>query len=121
MWANVEYYTEEYLFGRSPTIPEADFPYWEKQARSRINRNNVEIEDVPICLKECVCEVAEALCQDDTAPKPGDIKSESNAGYSYTLQDRGMSQADFESQIQAIIVKHLSGTALHNSFVFKGV
>ncbi len=32
MYADYGYYTDGYLLGRSPAVPEAVFPYWEKQA-----------------------------------------------------------------------------------------
>jgi len=121
MWANVEYYTEEYLLGRSPTIPPQEYAYWEKQARSAINRNHIEIEEVPDALKECVCEVAEYLFTRDQANSPDTIKSFSNDGYSESYADQSMTAAEEQVDIREIITRHLSGTDLHNDFIFAGV
>ena len=38
MYADYEYYISEYLLGRSPAVPESEFLFWEKQARTEIDR-----------------------------------------------------------------------------------
>ena len=38
MYADYGYYTDGYLLGRSPAVPEAVYPYWEKQAERVLNQ-----------------------------------------------------------------------------------
>ena len=120
MWADVQYYIGGYLLGRQPAIPTAEFAYWEKAARTLINRRNVTLEEIPDALKMCVCEVAEALFRQNQAPKAGDLKSESNGGYSWTAQEAQKAE-DFDTAIRGIVSKHLAFTELHNSFIYSGV
>ena len=121
MWVDFQYYNEAYLLGRSPTIPESEFLYWEKQAQSKINRNNAEIEDAPGPLKECVCEVAEYIYSRAQANSPETVKSFSNDGYSESYADQSKTTVEEQADIWEIIARHLSGTELHNDFVFSGI
>ena len=120
MWATLDFYHNEYLLGDSPLIPNAAFPRWEQSARVTINRRRIELEEIPDYLKQCTCEVAEALFTQSQAPKAGELKSESNAGYSWTATP-GQETREFNSNIRGIIIKHLAGTELHNYFVCSGV
>ena len=46
MWLTWAVYNSEYLMGKSPTIPQAEFPFWEKQARTLINRRHVKFDSL---------------------------------------------------------------------------
>jgi len=112
MWAGVEYYSKEYLLGRQPSIPLKEFLYWEKRARSEIGRDHVGLEEVPGYLKDCVCEVAEYLHMRKVSNLDS-VESFSNDGFSVKQTN--------ENHVRAIIQRHLSGTELHNAFIFSGV
>jgi len=121
MWVDAEYYETEYLLGRQPAIPLSEFVYWEQAARVEINRNKVEIVEAPDELKQCVCEVAEALHEQSKASSLDRVKSFSNDGYSVAYAADSKTPDDLARTIRAIVAKHLAGTELHNQFVFAGV
>jgi hypothetical protein len=131
-WCDTAYYTDDYLLGRSPTIPEAEFLYWEKQAEKRINQKRVTVDDPPDCLKDCACAVAERLYLQSLAQgvRQGDgaanLHSFSNDGYSESYTDtlapyRAMTKRQVDAEIAGIVSEYLSGTELHNDFIYRGV
>ncbi len=65
-YVNYNYYINDYLLGKSPVVPEEVFPYYEKQARSEVDRytfNRLLAHPSLISNKvqDCVCELAELL------------------------------------------------------------
>jgi hypothetical protein len=120
-WVNWTFYKEEYRMNTDPAIPESGFAFWEKQARRKINRKHIVLDPVPEIMKECVCEVAEHLYKCDKANDPNAIKSYSNDGYSETYVTQCKSAKDEEIELREIITRHLSGTELHNDFLYSGV
>jgi len=115
------YYETEYLIGRQPLIPSSDFAYWEKAARSEINKKNLALDDPPDNLKQCVCEIAEVLYTQAQASSLDRVKSFNNDGYSVTYSADSKTQNELAKTICGIVFKHLAGTNLHNLFVFAGV
>ena len=91
-WVNYDYYLNEYLLGKAPTIPEDDFDFYVRDAQNIINWRKKDIEKPASCLKNCTCEVAE-------------------------LVFKKTSQQD----IQKAITKNLVGTEYHNDFVYCGI
>jgi len=134
MWADFEYYETEFRVGAPVLIPEELFPFWEKQSRTKINWRKVEIDDPPDYLKDAVCAVAERLylqsqaiasSPDADGNTEAPIGSFSNDGYSVTYRDtmkqyRDMSQADIDAEIRGIAADYLTGTPLHNAFIYRG-
>ena len=124
MYADYGYYTDGYLLGRSPAVPEAVFPYWEKQAErvlnqytfSRLFSNFGLITDE---VKDCTCELAELLYQVDRASQQaseqgGFLTSFSNDGESGTFD---LSQSTFteegkQKKAREIIYRYLGNTGL---------
>ena len=124
MYADYGYYTDGYLLGRSPAVPEAVFPYWEKQAErvlnqytfSRLASNFGLITDE---VKDCTCELAELLYQADrtsqqASEQGGFLTSFSNDGESGTFD---LSQSNFTEEGKAgktkeIIYRYLGNTGL---------
>ena len=124
MYADYGYYTDGYLLGCSPAVPEAVFPYWEKQAErvlnqytfSRLVSNFGLITDE---VKDCTCELAELLYQADksaqqAAEQGGVLQSYSNDGESGTFD---LSQSTFteegkQKKIREIIYRYLGNTGL---------
>ena len=119
-WADAAFYENEYMMGRAPLIPLAEFAYWEARAAESINFKRVKIEEPPACLKNCVCEVATILYEADSSPKPGEVVSESNSSYSWKAQEARPVDA-VKRDIRDAVIKHLAGSELHDDFVFRAV
>lgn len=120
MFADVTFYTEEYLLGRANIIPLDEFLFWERKARDRINWRKIELTDIPEVLKLCTCEVAEAFYIDSEKEFMGMEPSQSVGAYSKGAVSVKQEQADFNSRVDEIIRRHLSGGPLHNALVFRG-
>ena len=91
IWVDWAYYTKNYLLGSTPRILEKEFLFWSKQAQMKINWKKVEIDEPKDILKDCVCEVAEAL---------------------FDKKD--------SATISQIVVGQLFNTEYHNDFVYAG-
>lgn len=77
MYADYSYYVSEYLLGRTPAVPEADFPYWEKQAGKEIDRHTfgrlkADTGRVTVDVQDCACAVTELLYKADVAAQAAD-------------------------------------------------
>jgi len=95
-WVDLDYYRNEYLLGRIPSIPDTDFLYLEQEAGTLINWRNIAKITPDEMLKNCVCEVAELI---------------------YSMQPQKVIYAG----IYPIVSKHLSLTKWHNNFVSRGI
>ena len=127
IYADWNFYTNEYLQGRSPSVPESEFTFWAREASYRINRNRIEFPegyDIPIELKLCTCEVAELLYANKDmvyGGMKGAITNERVGEYSVSYSDTKTPINEFYDTIQGVVNRRLDGTILHNSFVFRGV
>lgn len=122
VYADKEFYLNEFLLGRTAIIPDDDILYWLRKASSRINRKNIEIDEIPDYLKNCTCEVAEALFLDSEKKFIGMMPSSQSVGeYSKNSpSDSRQERKELESEINRIINDWLVETKLHNLFVFRG-
>lgn len=131
-WVDSDYYQNDYMPGRSPVIPVAEFPGWEKQAEYKINWKRVTMDDPPDYLKDCVCAVAErmyaqSLAQGVQAGGASPVTTGfSNDGYSEQFLNtlsayQNMSKAEVDREIAGIASEYLSGTPLHNQFCYRGI
>lgn len=126
MYADYRYYTEGYLLGKTPAVPEEIFPYWEKQARSQIDqytygRISADSDLISEKVKDCTCELAEFLYQADSVSQQGiqdgaagPISSYSNDGESASFDlSRSVYTEDGKSKkVKEIIYRYLSNTGL---------
>ena len=126
MYADYRYYTEGYLLGKSPAVPEEIFPYWEKQARNQIEqytfgRISADSDLISEKVKDCTCELAEFLYQADSVSQhgiqdgaAGPISSYSNDGESASFDlSRSVYTEDGKSKkVKEIIYRYLSNTGL---------
>lgn len=116
VYADYNYYTTEYLAGRSAAVSAADFPYYAKQASALINQythGNIKA-DIPEEVRLCCCELAEQSYADDTsesAQKAG-ILSESVQGWSQSYESSEARKAAFRSAQRDCIYKWLGSTGL---------
>lgn len=126
VYADYQYYANGYLLGREPVVPEKTFPYWEKQARTEVDKFTYErilthsglISDK---VKDCVCELAELLYQADSVAQQGlqqgaagPLTSYSNDGESGTfdLSKSTYTEEGKEKKAKEIIYRHLGNTGL---------
>ena len=123
MYVDYEYYSSEYLLGRSPAVPDTAFAYWEKEARLIVDKatygrlkSNASLIDENV--KDCVCAILELLYQSDKlsggGDTPGILASYSNDGESGTFD---LSQSDYTPdgkmwKIRSLLGLYLSGTGL---------
>ena len=125
-YVDFAYYTEEYLLGRETVVPDGVFAYWEKQARSEVDKHTFgRISSNPGLVsekvKDCVCELAELLYQADSvagqgldAGAAGPLASYSNDGESGTfdLSQSIYTEAGKAKKSREIIHRYLGNTGL---------
>lgn len=126
MYADYDYYISGYLLGNSPAVPEEVFPYWEKQARSQIDkctygRISADLSLISEKVKDCACEIAELLYQADSVVQQGmeegaagPIASYSNDGQSasFDLSSSVYTEDGKAKKVKEIIYRYLSNTGL---------
>ena len=86
IYADLEYYKEEYLIGRQAVIPDNDFPFYEKRARGFIDTftmNRIRVNNILEEIKQCICELAEYCYINEGSENKN---SESIAGRSVTYK-----------------------------------
>lgn len=125
-YAEQKYYVSGYLLGRSPAVPEAVFPYWEKQAEriidqytfDRVKRDNDLVSDE---VRDCTCELTELLYAADSVSQQtlqqggaGPLVSYSNDGESGTfdLSQSVYTESGKAAKISEIIYRYLGNTGL---------
>lgn len=126
MYADYEYYISEYLLGRSPAVPESEFLFWEKQARTEIDRftfGRVAADQTLVTepIKDCCCELTELLYQANQIVQQsaqsggaGPLSSYSNDGQSGTfdLSQSVYTETGRRKKSQEIIYRYLAHTGL---------
>jgi len=120
IFADADFYKNEYLLGRTEIIPLEEFLFWSRKASDRINRRKIELDKIPEVLKLCTCEVAEAFYVDSEKEFMSMEPSQSVGAYSKGAVNIKQEQADFNVRVDGIIRRHLAGTKLHDLFVFRG-
>ena len=116
-YANYQFYTDEYLTGKTPAVTAADFPYYARQASAIIDRfthNNIKGNDYPEEVSYCCCELAEMMYKTDSseAAQKGGISSESVQGWSQSYESAEARQSAFSSSQRSCIYKWLGATGL---------
>lgn len=132
MYADYQYYKNDYLLGRNPVIhDEKDFDFFERMAEKEINNQTFgRITDDSTLLsddvKNCICAVTEFLYKCDALDGEnyqtggGQLVSYSNDGDSGSYD---VSQSDYISgkarkkKIDSLVSFYLSGTGL----LYRGV
>lgn len=116
-YANYQFYTDEYLTGKTPAVTAADFPYYARQASTIIDRfthNNIKGNDYPEEVSYCCCELAEIMCRSDSskASKKDGISSESVQGWAQSYESSESRRSALRSSQKECIYKWLSNTGL---------
>lgn len=125
-YVDYEYYVDGYLLGREPAVPEKVFPYWEKQARTEIDKrtfDRIKADETLVSdqVKDCCCELAELLYQAYSVAQQtlqeggsGPLASFSNDGQSGTfdLSQSTYTEAGKSGKVREIIYRYLGNTGL---------
>ncbi len=116
IYADNNFYTNGYLQGKNPTIS-AGFDYYARSASKLIDLytfGRLEgVEDVPIDVKFCCCELAEAVFENETQSKDtGNKASERIGSYSVSFSSKADSEEAFKSKQYDIVIKWLGNTGL---------
>ena len=117
VYADYNFYTNEYLAGKSVAVTAADFTFYARQASTVIDRythGNINADSVPEQVQYCCCELAELIHTADTseAAKKAGIASESVQGWSQSYESTQARQEAAQSAQRDCIYKWLSGTGL---------
>lgn len=124
VYADYEFYTNEYLAGKSAAVTAADFTFYARQASAEIARythGNIDSENIIEEVKLCCCELAEDMYRADNskaAEKQG-ISSESVQGWSQSYESAGERSTALKGTVRDVIRKWLSSTGLLYSGVHK--
>ena len=117
VYADYNYYTAEYLAGKSAAVAAADFPFYARKASAEINRythGNIRAEDIPEEVKMCCCELAEQMYAADTseASQKEGISSESVQGWSQSYESSEARKTALRGSQRECIYKWLGNTGL---------
>ena len=123
-YADFKYYVSDYLLGKPPAVPEEIFPYWEKQARSEVDKytfGRISANPGLVSEKVCVCELTELLYQADGVAQQGlergasgPLASYNNDGEAGTfdLSQSTFTEAGKAKKVREIICRYLGNTGL---------
>ena len=119
-YADEFYYKAEYLCGKEAVIDTA-FDFYARSATAKIKQfagQNIKDGEVPDCVKNCCCELAEMIySHEKTTADTSGKTSESVGGWSVSYESREQAEAVYNSAVVDCIYKWLSGTGL----LFSGV
>ncbi len=116
IYADNDFYTDEYLQGRNPTIS-AGFNYYARNASKIIDLytfGRLEgVGDIPKDVKFCCCELAELIFENETQSRDtGNKTSERIGSYSVSFSSKADSEDAFKSKQYDIVIKWLGNTGL---------
>lgn len=116
-YADYNYYTSDYLAGKSPAVAQTDFPFYARQASATINQythGNIDVNNIPEEVRLCCCELVEAMNAADAseASQKVGISSESVQGWSQSYESSEARETAFKSSQRECIYKWLGDTGL---------
>lgn len=125
-YADYSYYGTNYLLGRSPVVPENDFPFLEKQAEKEMDkytfgRLRADESLVSDDVKDCACAITELLYKADKASSAADsnglygpLASWSNDGESGSvdLSNSVYTSTGKQAEIRRLVFLYLGNTGL---------
>lgn len=125
IYADFDYYANDYLCGRDPVIPDESYLFWEKAARHEVDAltyNKIpKLSEIPEAVKECICAVAELLYRSEklTAGSleqgfAGAMVSYSNDGQSgsYDVSGSAYTESGRKAEVRRLCRQYLIGTGL---------
>ncbi len=117
-YTDKEFYKNQYLLGRTPKIPDADFPYWAMLASGEIRQRTFNRVDdlgrIPDEVGMCCCEIAEKMCSVESVKDENGmiLQSYGNDGGTGTYKTDDLSESGVRRSITRIIRKWLGNTGL---------
>lgn len=116
IYADENYYKEQYLLGRKPVIG-AGFPFYARQASQTIDQYTFgrldDTADIPEAVRMCCCELAEAEYRREKQKKEAGGKTSEKVGtYSVSFVTAQESAAAAEKEQRGIVMKWLADTGL---------
>lgn len=125
-YADYDYYVQDYLMGKEPTISKEEFYFFEKQAEKEIdlrtfNRIRANHKHLTTDVKECACAIAEFLCEAENVIRgasaqglAGPLVSWSNDGESGSIDvsQSSYTESGKKAKVKELIYLHLSHTGL---------
>lgn len=116
IYADENYYKEQYLLGRKPVIG-AGFPFYARQASQVIDQYTFGrldgMEDISEAVRMCCCELAEAEYRREKQQKEAGGKTSEKVGtYSVSFGTAQESAAAAGREQRGIAMKWLDGTDL---------
>ena len=118
IYTDIEFYKNQYLLGRAPKIPDADFSYWAMLASGEIRQRTFsrvdDMEDIPKEAGKCCCEVAERLYSAESVKDENGmiLQSYGNDGETGTYKTDDLSESGVRRCVTRIIRKWLGNTGL---------
>ena len=117
VYADYNFFTNEYLAGKSAAVTAADFTFYARQASAVIDRythGNINAGDVPEQVQYCCCELAELIHTADTseAAQNSGVASESVQGWSKSYESTEARKVALAAAQKDCIYKWLSNTGL---------
>lgn len=107
MIADFQYYNVTYLNGRDALLDSASFAFYENQAEMILEERIIQPYTTDSRIKNCVCELAEAVYQNN---KDQNIASEKVGDYSVSY--KSLTDKQIRSSYNSIIKKYLAKTGL---------
>lgn len=119
IYADLTFYKTVFLAGDTQLIPDDSFIRRARQASAYIDQGTfgrlANVENIPIDVKHCTCELAEAYYTNATASSTTQKRSESIGSYSVSYADQARKQEEFNANLWAILSRWLANTGLMES------
>lgn len=115
VYADYDFYTNEYLCGREAVIDTASFMFCAKKASYIIKGytlENIDESNIPECVRLCCCDIAEQLYKADKNNISSGISSESVGDQSISYESSDSQRQAMSQNIKSAVYSYLSGTGL---------
>lgn len=119
VYADKEFYKNEYLCGRKAVIDTA-FEFYARQATQKIKSytfDNIDETNIPDCVRMCCCDVAELIFKFDKSSKHNGISSESVGDQSVSYESTDSQMQTLHKNIKSVVYSWLAETGL----MYRGV
>lgn len=124
IFADYQFYQEQYLLGKSPLIPENEFKFYANKASNEIlNRIKFDFNGEPIEeMKQAMCELAEvqfSQSNSNSASVPLGVASEKVGEYTVTYKGNSNIQIerDYTLKVTSVLKKWLGKTG----YLYRGI
>ena len=119
MYAEYDYYLNQYLFGRPSILDETSFPFYIRKAQQKIaqyTHGNINESAVPDCAKLCCCELAEYLYRRETDRPRAGVASESTGDVSVSYRSD-----DFDAETAKVAKRIIYDWLADSGLLYGGI